>query len=145
MLKKVIFYLSLLIVLIFFDQFFKQAIIHQIKTPFICNKFFSFGINISFGYLGIILFLWLSFFFWQRKNIIFFLRKKRGTQMALAFILAGAISNLIDRVKQGCVIDFINIHILNYPWFNLADIFIVIGSFYLGLLILINKKEILNT
>lgn len=41
----------------------------------------------------------------------------------LALLLAGAIGNLIDRVRFGYVIDFIKIYW--WPTFNLADIFIV--------------------
>ncbi len=48
---------------------------------------------------------------------------------ALAFILGGAIGNLIDRVIYGEVIDFIDCFWGNYHWpaFNLADSFITVG------------------
>ena len=50
-------------------------------------------------------------------------------KIAYSFILGGAIGNFIDRIVYGYVIDFIDINILgyNYPIFNLADVFIVIG------------------
>ena len=50
-------------------------------------------------------------------------------KIAYAFILGGAIGNFINRCINGYVIDFIGIKILdyNYPIFNLADSFIVIG------------------
>ena len=44
-------------------------------------------------------------------------------------ILAGAIGNLIDRLRLGYVIDFINLQI--WPVFNLADIFITLAVFIL--------------
>jgi signal peptidase II len=40
-------------------------------------------------------------------------------------ILSGAVSNIIDRLYFGCVIDFIDLKI--WPVFNLADSFIVLG------------------
>ena len=48
---------------------------------------------------------------------------------ALAMILGGGIGNLIDRVSKGFVVDYIDInYLIKYPIFNLADIFIVIGT-----------------
>lgn len=48
---------------------------------------------------------------------------------AIALILAGAVGNLIDRVRFGYVIDFIDVHAYGYHWpaFNLADSAIVVG------------------
>jgi signal peptidase II len=52
-----------------------------------------------------------------------------GLITALAFILGGAIGNLIDRVIYGEVIDFLDFYWRGYHWpaFNLADSFITIG------------------
>jgi len=48
---------------------------------------------------------------------------------ALALILSGAIGNLIDRIRLGEVIDFIDVHWYQYHWpaFNIADSAISIG------------------
>jgi signal peptidase II len=52
-----------------------------------------------------------------------------GLAVALAFILGGAIGNLIDRIVYGEVIDFLDVYWSNYHWpaFNIADSFITIG------------------
>lgn len=52
-----------------------------------------------------------------------------GLATALAFILGGAIGNLIDRIVYGEVIDFLDVYWSNYHWpaFNVADSFITIG------------------
>ena len=50
-------------------------------------------------------------------------------QIALGLIEGGIIGNLIDRIKYGYVIDFLNFHF--WPVFNLADTFIVSGIFLL--------------
>jgi len=52
-----------------------------------------------------------------------------GLITALAFILGGAIGNLIDRVAYGEVIDFLDFYLGPYHWpaFNVADSFITIG------------------
>lgn len=45
----------------------------------------------------------------------------------LALIFAGGIGNLIDRVMQGYVVDFINVLFIEFPTFNIADIGITCG------------------
>lgn len=65
--------------------------------------------------------------------LLFYIYKNKGNNklenVSYAFILGGAISNLIDRLVYGYVIDFLDFEILSYdaPIFNLADTFIVIG------------------
>jgi len=65
--------------------------------------------------------------------ILVMLRRLRedatGLVSALAFILGGAIGNLIDRIFYGEVIDFLDVYWSNYHWpaFNVADSFITIG------------------
>jgi len=43
----------------------------------------------------------------------------------LAVLVAGAVGNFIDRVRQGYVVDFIFFRLINFPIFNVADILIV--------------------
>lgn len=65
--------------------------------------------------------------------ILIMLRRLRdretGLTLALAFILGGAIGNLIDRILYGEVIDFLDVYWSRYHWpaFNVADSFITIG------------------
>jgi len=65
--------------------------------------------------------------------ILVMLRRLRedatGLTTALAFILGGAIGNLIDRIVYGEVIDFLDVYWSSYHWpaFNVADSFITIG------------------
>ncbi|BAF61714.1 signal peptidase II [Candidatus Vesicomyidisocius calyptogenae] len=49
--------------------------------------------------------------------------------ISLVLILSGAIGNMIDRITNGFVVDFIDFHYsgFNYPIFNFADIFISVG------------------
>jgi signal peptidase II len=48
---------------------------------------------------------------------------------AMSFIIGGAIGNIIDRLYQGYVVDFIDIYVKTHHWptFNIADSFISIG------------------
>ena len=53
----------------------------------------------------------------------------------MSSVIAGAVGNLIDRVRFGAVVDFLDFHLAGYHWpaFNVADSAIVIGA---GLLLL---------
>lgn len=53
-----------------------------------------------------------------------------GTGVALALILGGAASNLLDRVRSGRVVDFLDFYVRDYHWFtfNIADSAIVAGA-----------------
>jgi signal peptidase II len=66
-------------------------------------------------------------------GILWYLRRvandKIWQHLALGLILSGALGNLIDRLRLGEVIDFIDVHWYNYHWpaFNVADSAICIG------------------
>lgn len=55
--------------------------------------------------------------------------KVKLEKIAYSLILGGAIGNFLDRIVYGYVIDFLDFYIFgyNYPIFNLADAFIVLG------------------
>lgn len=58
-----------------------------------------------------------------------FARAVSYEKIPLALIAGGAIGNLIDRIRFGAVVDFLDFHIGGYHWpsFNVADICIVVG------------------
>jgi signal peptidase II len=64
------------------------------------------------------------------------------TTVALAFIFAGAVGNVHDRILYGSVVDFIEVHIFSYHWpdFNVADSAIVTGACMLLLDSLLPKR-----
>jgi len=82
--------------------------------------------------------------------IIIFLMILKNTgfkKYSLLMVLGGALGNLYDRIYFNAVPDFIDFHIGNFHWFifNVSDIFISLGVFFLISLELINnKKEKLN-
>ena len=55
---------------------------------------------------------------------------KDRNKLALSFITGGAIGNVLDRINDGSVTDFLHLKIYNYSLFvfNLADAFITIGA-----------------
>lgn len=58
-----------------------------------------------------------------------FTRAKSYELVPLSLIAGGAIGNLIDRIRFGAVVDFLDFHIGGWHWpaFNIADICIVVG------------------
>jgi len=66
--------------------------------------------------------------------IAFFPLRSRSTKIersAFAFILSGALGNLIDRVFLGAVSDFLSFFGGRFPTFNFADIFVFSGVCFL--------------
>lgn len=64
-----------------------------------------------------------------------------GVRIALLFVLAGAIGNIIDRVFRGYVVDFFEFTFFDWPVFNVADIYVVGGVILLVFLILFVIKD----
>ena len=56
--------------------------------------------------------------------------EEKLTNIGFAMILGGAAGNLIDRVRHGYVVDFIDIYVRDWHWpaFNVADAAISIGA-----------------
>ncbi|OAJ33520.1 signal peptidase II [Piscirickettsia salmonis] len=57
-------------------------------------------------------------------------RQQHRGAVGLSLILAGALGNVIDRLRFGYVVDFIDVHVAGYHWpaFNIADSVICIGA-----------------
>ena len=66
-------------------------------------------------------------------------RQSRMVRWGAALLLGGAAGNLIDRVRIGCVIDFLDFRI--WPVFNIADIGICIGVALLMYALLFDKEK----
>lgn len=62
-------------------------------------------------------------------------------RICLLFILSGAIGNLIDRLVNRYVVDFIYFVPINFPKFNVADIYITVGVAVLVVLMLFYYSE----
>jgi signal peptidase II len=68
---------------------------------------------------------------------------QRLAQLSLAMIFSGAVGNLIDRVRLGEVIDFLDVHWYRHHWpaFNVADSLICVGVSLLALDMLLDEKQ----
>lgn len=113
-----------------------------LELHFVKNYGAAFGIlqNQRFFFITItsLVLIGMSIYMIKNKN-----KLTRVVQLAMGFLLGGALGNLIDRIRLGYVVDFIKVdlRIYDFPVFNIADIFIVIGTGLLIFVILFDKYE----
>ena len=152
------FYLNFSIVLFIFliDRISKLYVIHQDKLNFnseiysskflnihlIWNEGIAFGLfSFNEDYLyNILTFLILMVIIF----IIFMIRKSDLLRKyALLLVLGGALGNFFDRLIYKAVPDFIDFHVGNFHWFifNVADIFITFGIFFMIIIELTSKNK----
>ena len=144
-----IYFLSLSIFIILIDQFTKYLMFYNYKK-FINKDFLLFRLDFVKNYgaafnilSGNRIFLSLISIIFSILLIYLILRKNTLNQLDLigySFILGGTIGNGIDRILKGFVIDFINLNIINFPVFNIADISINVGFIFLVYKIFKNKQ-----
>ena len=98
---------------------------------------FSFDDKIFYNILTIIIIIIILIIF-------FMIIKSDGfKKYSLLMILGGALGNVFDRIYYKAVPDFIDFHVGNFHWFifNLADIFITLGVFFMIIFEFIDKNE----
>ena len=141
-LYKIKFFL-LVIFLVFIDLYSKNSAIENLSygqsfetfIPFIdllliYNSGIAFGIfdngSVFVSYILLIVTLLISMYLiWMIVN-----ESEVNKKIALSIITAGALGNILDRINDGQVTDFLHLEILNFSFFifNLADAFITIGA-----------------
>ena len=62
-------------------------------------------------------------------------------RVSLVLVLSGAIGNIIDRLFRGYVVDFFEFTFFEWPVFNVADIYVVVGVILLALMIVFVVKD----
>ena len=131
-----IYFLSLSIFIVLIDQFTKYLMFYY-KKLFINKDFLLFRLDFVKNYGAAFNIFSGSRIFLSSISILFSIlliylifRKNNLNAIDLysySFILGGTIGNGIDRIYKGFVVDFINLNIINFPVFNIADISINIG------------------
>ena len=135
-----LYFLSLSIFIVLIDQFTKYFMFYN-KKLFINKDFLIFKLDFVKNYgaafnifSGSRIFLSLISILFSILLIYLILRKNTLNSFDLysySFILGGSIGNGVDRIFKGFVVDFINLNIINFPVFNIADISINIGFIFL--------------
>ena len=154
------FYINTIIAILIFilDRFSKLYVMNLDRVNYSSELYQSKYLNISLVWNEGIAFGLLSFSQSNLYNLlslliaiiiifIFFMIIRNGNikRYPLLMIFAGAIGNLYDRIVYKAVPDFIDFHVGEFHWFifNVADIFISLGVFFMILLEIIdnNKKD----
>ena len=138
--QKKLYFLSLSIFIVLIDQYTKYLMFYN-KKLFINKDFLLFKLDFVKNYgaafnifSGSRIFLSLISIIFSILLIYLIFRKNTLNSFDLysySFILGGTIGNGIDRIYKGFVVDFINLNIINFPVFNIADISINIGFIFL--------------
>ncbi len=140
--------------LLFLDQFTKYLAISRLKgspsvvllegvleLQYVENTGIAFSLFqnqkifiliMGFGVLAVILFF--LFRIPQEK-------KFRIIHILLSALIAGALGNIIDRIRFDFVVDFISFVLIHYPVFNVADCYIVVSAVLLFFLFMFIYKE----
>ena len=114
--------------------------------PGFFNLFYTVNKGAAFSMLAEVDSPWRHYFFVSvglaaviGLTVVYYQTRKQGRLfgVALALICGGAVGNLIDRIRLGYVIDFLDFYIQSYHWpaFNVADSAICVG---VGLFLLVN-------
>ena len=155
--KNFIINLSLIVLIFLFDRISKIYVIYLDKK-FLGSEIFSseflnitliWNEGIAFGLFSFdekYLYNILTLFIVIIIIVIFFIliKSKGFKKYSLLMILGGALGNVYDRIFFKAVPDFIDFHINDFHWFifNVADIFITLGVFFMILLELKETKKV---
>ena len=145
-------YLSIILVIIFFTRMIAYWAISVLKAgdislipnifylSYVENRGAAFGIfqdaKVFLILVSVILFLLITYYVVSRQNKI-----SKNLLFPLAMIAGGGISNVADRLSFGFVVDYLDVRVIHYPVFNLADICVVLGVFWIAAMVLFSKES----
>ncbi len=146
----------LFFLVVILDQLTKLWVVHHFILyesmeiiPGLFNLTYLTNTGAAFGILAGHATSWRQVFFIGVAGIalaaIFFLHKKISAEshwytVSLAMIAGGAVGNLIDRVRLGFVVDFLDFYVSSHHWpaFNVADSAITVG---VGIFLFVNVLQ----
>ena len=153
-LKSYLYALISVVVLLIADQFTKHLAVINLKGKsdtvlidgvlrfhYLENRGAAFGImqnkQIFFAVVAVIIIAVVALMYKRipHSNRYFLLR------FCAVLVVAGAVGNVIDRVLYNYVVDFIYIELINFPVFNVADIYVVVACFLFAYAILFYYKD----
>lgn len=151
-LKNFLCFSTIFLFFTFLNFYFSNLILHKLTHGwYFSNRFFNVNyventgaaFSIMQNSTGFLIFLsiaaLLAIFYYTVKNLENISIK--GI-LFISLLSAGILGNLIERIFFGFVRDFFELNFINFPIFNISDIFINIGVLGIIVLILVTKKPI---
>lgn len=149
----IIFWVSTFLLLVL-DQFSKYLAIIKLKNQsaiylinnvfclqYLENKGAAFGImqgkKVFFVLMTLIFFALVTWIYYRLPLI----KKNYPIFIILSLFLSGAAGNFIDRIMQNYVVDFFYFELINFPIFNVADIYVTCGTILFIICFLFIYKE----
>lgn len=152
--KKYVIAILFILAGVIFDQWTKYlAIIHlKDQNPLILikgvfqltyleNRGAAFGMFQNqriFFFISAVVILGLVIWFYLRVPMN---RHFLPLRICAVMVASGAVGNLIDRLRLNYVVDFFYFELIDFPVFNVADIFVTVSTFLLAIMILFYYKE----
>lgn len=142
------------LILVLADQWTKKMAVLRLKDQdpivliknvfelyYLENRGAAFGIfqgkRFAFLIITVVILLVLAYCFWN----IPYTAKYTSLRCIIVLIGAGAVGNFIDRMSNGYVVDFFYFKLINFPVFNVADIYVTLSAVFLAILLLFKYKE----
>lgn len=152
--KNYILPVIIIAVFVFLDQITKYLAVAKLKGQesfviikgvfqlhYLENEGAAFGIlqnkQIVFT-IGAIIIIAVIAFFWIRMP---FDKKYIPLRICGIFIVAGAIGNMIDRICYNYVVDFFYFELIDFPVFNVADIYVTLACIAFAYLLIFHYKD----
>lgn len=146
--------IAVLLIMVFLDQLTKNIAVVKLKDQqayvlidgvlefnYLENKGAAFGMlqnqKIFFVFIAVLFIAAIVFVLIKAPNE----NKYIKLHILLSLICAGAIGNMIDRLRLDYVVDFIYFSLINFPIFNVADICVTVSTILLIIMILFVYKD----
>lgn len=146
--------LLLLIILVFIDQFTKHLAVIKLKNQpafniidgvlefnYLENRGAAFGMlqnqKMFFVFVAVIFLGVIIYVLFKAPDD----KKYLPIHFLLTMIAGGAIGNMIDRLRFDYVVDFIYFVLINFPIFNVADIYVTVATAILVIQVLFVYKD----
>ena len=155
--KRITHYITALIsvvVLVCIDQFTKYLVVGHLKDrpayvlirnifqlEYLENRGAAFGILQNqrvFFYISVLLITAAVIWFYSKVPMG---KKYLPLRICAVLIVGGDFGNCIDRIRLNYVVDFFYFKLIDFPIFNVADIYVTVAAFLLVILILVYYKE----
>lgn len=149
-----IFDLLIMVLLVILDQFTKKLAVLELKDRpavpiingilelnYLENRGAAFGMlqdqKVLFIMVAVIILSVIIYILYKTPDS----KKYNILHLLLIMVASGAVGNMLDRLRYDYVVDFISFVLINFPIFNVADIYVTVSTFTLVVLLLFIYKE----